>query len=278
VREEKVARLLRQAGREAIVTVTAKMNLDHTEVLKEEMSEGTVLSSAETLSTLQTSEGLPEGPEGVRANLPEGQFGQLETTTTEETEDIVTNYAPSRTVTKQMTEPGGVEVDKVSVVVDGNYETELDDNGEPTGQQQYVPLTDTERDSLQQLVANAAGTDVEDVMLMDQPLQLAQLGEAQRVLEQAAAGSWQHALREYGWPAIQLILVIAGLLVVRRFLLRALAPPDVLEEEVIEEPPAEPGPEEQRRRRIAEEVEGMSQKEPEAVASLLRAWMSDHEE
>jgi len=74
---------------------------------------------------------------------------------------------------------------------------------------------------------------------------------------------------------LKAVLVLVGFLLARRAMLRIMAATPI-EEEEMEAP--KPSTAEMRKRQIAEEVENLSQQQPEAVASLLRAWMTESEE
>ena len=84
-------------------------------------------------------------------------------------------------------------------------------------------------------------------------------------------------VQSHGWTAVQWILVIVALIIVRRLLLRSLIRPEDEKEEVAVEIPTATA-EEMRKREIAAEVDRLSNEEPEMVASLLRSWLSESEE
>jgi len=132
-------------------------------------------------------------------------------------------------------------------------------------------------EQFRRFIASAVGPEVkeEDVHVFAQAFQLDQLKEAKEtfaVLERATLIS---ALVQWGGYVLKAVLVLVGFLLARRAMLRIMAATPI-EEEEMEAP--KPSTAEMRKRQIAEEVENLSQQQPEAVASLLRAWMTESEE
>ncbi|MCF6284144.1 MAG: hypothetical protein L3K26_03005, partial [Candidatus Hydrogenedentes bacterium] len=77
---------------------------------------------------------------------------------------------------------------------------------------------------------------------------------------------------------VQLLLIIVGFLVVRRLLKNStVIPAAEHEEEEVKEIPAATL-EDMRRQEVAAEISQLSMDDPEAVAALLRSWMTAEEE
>ncbi len=276
-REQKIIDAFSRLGRRVIPTVSAKLDFSTQEVSEDLVSEGVELSSKQTTTETTTTESLPEGPAGTFSNLPEGVPGPRGTQTTETNQDSLVNNEPSRTRRTTKTEAGDILQYKVSAVIDWGNRPKLDDNGVPTGEQEYGPPSEEELSQFRRFIASAVGPEVkeEDVHVFAQAFQLDQLKEAKEtfaVLERATLIS---ALLQWGGYVLKAVLVLVGFLLARRALLRIMAATP-FEEEEMEVP--KPSTAEMRKQQIADEVEKLSQQQPEAVASLLRAWMTESEE
>lgn len=277
-REQKITDAFARLGRKVIPMVSAKLDFSAKEVSEDLVLEGVELSTKETTSETVSTESLPEGAAGTYSNLPEGVPGPRATQTTETTQDTLTNMEPSRTRRVTRTEAGDVLEYKVSAIIDWGNRPVLNDEGVPTGEQEYGPPTEDELDQFRRFIASAVGPEVnvEDVHVFAQAFQIDQLREAKEtfaVLEQAQLVS---ALVQWGGYVLKAVLVLVGFWLARRALLRIMAATPLEEEEELELP--KPTSEEMRKREIAAEVESLSERQPEAVASLLRAWMTEGEE
>lgn len=283
-REQRIREAFAEIGKKAIVRVSAQVDFSKVHSRAEEVGDGAELSTLESTSELSTEESLPEGAPGIFANQPEGTPGPTRTETVETTEQNVTNAEPSRTFTERTTDPGEIMGYRVSAWIDGSYEPVLDGEGNPTGEQQYVALTEQEIDEYKQLIANAVGADdtiisVEDVFVKSENFQQARtegllgMTPAQLQAQQRTVQYWQLATL-----AGKILLVLALIFFVRYMFLKMIAPPEPEPEP--EEEPAPEGPTqiEIRKQKVAEEVEQLAQQQPDAVAALLRAWMSESED
>lgn len=267
---------LRRLGVKSVVTVT--LDVDHSSVKEktEEVRKGTPISSMTITNTTTSRDTPPEGPAGARANLPDDAPVPGGTSTSQEEEQTLENFEPSRTVIEKITTPGSVKVQRVTAIVDGRYEDELDSQGAPTGKKTYVARSKQELDTYKELVAAATGVTDENIQVRDHPFELEQLATAATAVAGAATGSGVN-LVEWGGYAARILLVLMLLFALRYFLMRAAVGRDRLEEdERLELPKASPA--ELRKREMATEVERVSQEQPEAVASLLRTWLSESEE
>ncbi len=70
-----------------------------------------------------------------------------------------TNYEVGKTVSVVKGEFAKVKRITAAVLVDGKYEEKLDKEGNPTGEMEYVPLSQSDLDALQSLVSRAIGID-----------------------------------------------------------------------------------------------------------------------
>ena len=278
-RENKARRALEQLGVNAIVRVSADVDFSRTRETESIAEEGTPISNMLSTTSLLTTQTLPEGPPGAIANLPDDAFMQGGTQTEETTEEIIENFQPSTRVTETVTEPGVVTGYRVSAFVEGSYQDTIGEDGQPTGQQEYVALTDEQIEQYQEFIAAAVGVGVEagDITVFDHPFQVDEVADAHAAMAMMEAAEFREMLLTYGINAGAVVLIIVGLFVVRR-MMRNMTLPTPREEAPAEA--AGPGgtAEDQRRRAVMTDVERVSQEDPEAVASLLRTWMTETED
>ncbi len=270
-RESKLQQAFRQMGVNAIVNVSAIVDWTSEERRAREVTDGAVISSLESSSTSRNVELPPEGAPGAVANIPEelGRPGGEGTYT--EDEELLENFDPSETVTTTTTQPGRVQQYKVAAYIEGDYVSTTDEDGAEVTE--YQPLTQEQITQYGEFIANAVGEGDQptEVVVYDQPFKLERLpGTA--AAPKVEAPWYQTPLVQWTW---RLGLVVLVFFAIRFLMRRALVLPSVEEEEVMEMP--ELGPAERRRQEIAEEVERLSQQEPEMVAALLRTWMSEED-
>ena len=266
---------LQELGIRSVITVM--LDVDHTTKTetKEQLEKGVAVSTYKINSTTTSSESPAQGPAGARANLPgdaQSAGGENNNQTEKQT---LTNTEPSKTTTITESTPGDVTVTGATAIVEGKYEDELDASGAATGKKNYVPRKKEELEMYKNLVASAVGTTGDKVKISDHPFELQQLA--------AATPAAQAAPRPFAVGALDVngilkVIAVALLFFIVRFLaIRATVHKDRMDEAVeIDLPKA--SPEELRKREIATEVERVSQEQPEAVASLLRTWLSETEE
>ena len=268
---------LKKLGVRSVVTVM--LSVDHTskKETKEQLEKGVAVSTYKITNTTNSSQGSPQGPAGARANLPgDAQTGNGESN--EQTEkQTLTNTEPSKTITITESTPGEVTVSGATAIVEGKYQDEMDASGKATGKKTYAPPTKQELDMYKNLVASAVGTIGEKVKISDHPFNIEQLAAATPAAASAPAPR-AFAIGSTQIDGILKVIGIALLFFIVRFLaIRATVHREGKEEEVeIELPKA--SPEELRKREMAAEVERVSMEQPEAVASLLRTWLSETEE
>ncbi len=277
--ENKLRGVLATMNVHGTVVVSADIDFDHREVMESKVEDGATLSEWKQSHELTSAESLPEGAPGAFQNVPEAAAAPGGTETTETTDDTLTNFEPSRTTTKTLTDPGDVVKYKIALIVQGDKT--LDVEGEDgTITQEYDGITDRLMRALTAVTESAVsieGVDTE-VEILDHPFNIAGLGlvsEAIASREASEQRAWSNNLISMG---VQLLLIIVGFLVVRRLLKNStVIPAAEHEEEEVKEIPAATL-EDMRRQEVAAEISQLSMDDPEAVAALLRSWMTAEEE
>lgn len=270
-RAERVRKAFELMGRRAIVQVSAAIDWTQQETQSTQVTDGVVVSSAETSSTTQTIEAPPEGPPGALANIPEGLGRPGPITTTTETTDLVENFEPSQTLTVSSSPPGAVTKYLVSAFIEGDY---VQAEGGEEAELVYQPLSDEQLATYESFIANAIGVGVEntEIFVADHPFDLDRL-RPEEVRTASFGIPW------YESPTmrlvIQALLIFGAFLVIRSAMRRAMVLPAVEEEEVAELPEA--SAEDTRRREVAAEVERLTKEDPATVANLLRTWLSEED-
>lgn len=277
--EDKISSRLSKMGVQGTVMVSADISFDHKDVTEDVVTEGTPLSEWTQNHEMESTERLPEGAPGALQNVPEAAAAPGGTQTKETTKDELVNYEPSRLTTRTRTEPGDVLKYKIALVVQGDDTREVEnETGEPT--QEYVGITESLRGALTALAESAVSIDgVEtEVSIVDHPFNIAGLGvvsEAIASREAAEYRAWTGNLVSMG---IQLFLILVGLFAISRLLRNSIIIPGTEEdEEEVREIPAATL-EDMRRQEVAAEISQLSMDDPEAVAALLRSWMTVDED
>ena len=268
---------LYQIGVRSVVRVSLDIDQSSTTERRQEVLDGAVVSSLTSESSTENMETTPGGPSGARANLPADAPIPGGTGTRQSETQSLENFEPSRTTIEKITAPGAATVTRVTAIVEGTYEDEVDANGEKTGERTYVAPPSEKIDTYTELVAAAVGVADDNIEVRDHPFNLEQLAAATTAFDSVETAAWRSNLWETGTTVGKLVLVVILFFVLRYFLLRAAVSQDKLKEEVHLEI-QRASPEERRRKEIAQEVERVSQDQPEAVASLLRTWLSESEE
>lgn len=273
--ERKVQSALTAMGHNVIVTASAYIDWNSVEKHERTLGEeGLVISSQESTSETTTGEGPPEGSPGALANIPGGDVipGSIQTKT--ETSDTTENFEIPETSITTITPPGMIKSLSIGVVVDHNLVEELDADGNATGQFTLQAPTDEEIAVLEELVRStvAGAAETITVSLAHYPFKTDRLA-----LAGAAPILGSLPFYQQGWFRLiaQGAFVVIAFILIRVFMSRALSVPTIEEEEVVEIPEATK--EDMRRMEIASEVERLSREEPEAVAALLRSWMSEED-
>jgi flagellar biosynthesis/type III secretory pathway M-ring protein FliF/YscJ len=270
---KKIEMALARLGAETVVMVSAEHDWSSVDTAARTLpGEAKVISLQETTSETTVTERPPEGAPGVNANPPYGGGADGEPTTKTETSEMIENSDYPETLTNTKLPPGRLVAMKVGIAVNGTEKPAVDADGNETGEMDYVPpppeLIATITSLAQHAVADAT---VADVIT---PPQISVTGVRFMRPTTVTAGVvtpsnwWQNSTVRLGG---QLLLMLIAFFVIRSFMRRAMAVPGEEAEEV--EEVVEVDHEAERRKRVAEEVERLSNEEPEAVASLLRTWM-----
>ncbi|MBI2432627.1 MAG: flagellar M-ring protein FliF [Candidatus Hydrogenedentes bacterium] len=278
-REGKIRQILRDLGRKGTVSVSAQINFDEKEETREVISEGTELSTYTTETTTTPMETPPAGAPGAAANPPEGIVPTVGGVQEESTEEI-TNFEPSVTRIHTKSEPGNVLKYNVAVVVEGDYEQPAAGGEGAAAEPQYAGLTDEARTAIQALVtaAVAGGEIPAEVSVHDMPLAIEGLVATTAAVEEAVESERWDQWMQIAASAGQILLIIIGFLLVRRFLRRAIIRPEEeeMEEEAVEIPEATR--EDLRRQEVSSEISNLAGRDPDSVAALLRSWMTEEED
>ena len=277
-REQRVLKDFEQLGLQAIVKVSAVVDFDSLTETISKSEEGPAISSYTSTLTTSSTERLPQGAPGAVANIPEGEVSAGATETVEESEETVENYQPGTTTTETVREPGRVERYIVCAMIEGKTETTTDADGNEVAE--YAPLTQEQVKKYEDYIAAAVGEGdtPTEVTVYDHPFDVARLTRARAAFEEMEEAARWDLWYDRGRDALWLLGIILGLWISRRFLRRVIVVR--LEEEEGEMAPAKPeaSPEVLRREEIFGEVTRMSEQEPEAVAGVLRTWLSEEEE
>ena len=278
-REDRVVKDLERLGVRAVVKVSAVVDFDSKTETSTKSEDGAVVSSMTTTTSTKTNEALPQGAPGAMANLPEGSASPGGTTTTEQNEETVENYEPSKTESKTVHGPGKVLRYVVGAIVEGEAKKTTGADGKETTE--YVGLTPEKRKTYEDFIMAAVGQGEEptQVTISDQPFEIAKLTEARAAFEEIEQARTLDVVLQYGMNVAKLVLVLVGFLMVRSFLRRAMVLPaeGAAGERGRGIPMPTASPEDLRREEIAAEVTRLSEQEPDAVASLIRSWLAEEE-
>lgn len=273
-REDRVIKDFERLGIRAVVKVSADVDFDSSTETSQTSTDGAVLSTQSVTTTTTSTESLPQGAPGAMANLPEGGVKPGGTETKENTEEVTENFEPSISKKEITRSPGKVKKYVVSAIIEGKTEKSTDASGSETTQ--YVGLTDEQKKVYQDHIAAAVGDGETPtvVTVNDHPFDIAKLTEARTAFEAIERANLMQTVLQWGWSVLEVMLVIGGFWLARRFLRRAIITP--VEEEEAEAVLQEigPSPEDLRREEIANEVAKMSQENPDAVVALLRTWIA----
>ena len=274
--KEKVETALASIGKRGVVNVGVDLDWSKEHVMREEVIEGVPVSEMIIENTSTTSEGPPEGAPGAGANIPQG-LGASETSATEDSESqTLTNYDVGRTMTDTEEMPGRVRQYTIAACVDsGQRRPTVDADGEATGANEYVPMTEEELEHVRTFVAAAVPNVAADaVSVFDQPISMESLAVAQQAFDDVERARIWGMVMEALRGLAPILLLVVGLLVVRHFLLRITAQAPEMEEEVVI---TQLSPAESRRQEVASQVDRLTRESPEAMASILRTWISEED-
>lgn len=278
-RQAKIESVLRPLVAQAVVSVSAEVDFSVERVTDTQVSDGIAIIT-DTRTSETTNEPVASGAPGVSSNPPDGVVPSAATITQDRTTEETVNVEPSVRTTEMTDEGPAITGWSVSVVVDmGDRQEVTDTEGQPTGEQEYIPLTDEKREMIKHVVAAAIGPSLplDDVAVYDHPLiGVDKLPSAEAAFLDVRREITGFTLLESGILVGKMLLVLLALLAVRHFLKRAMVPMPAVAEDRVEMPAVTP--EEVRKRQVAAEVERMSRESPEAMAAILRTWMSEAED
>lgn len=272
MRERRIEESLARLNVRGTARVSAKVDFEEREVTSEKMEEGTEVSIMTTTSSLVTTEGPPEGAPGALANIPPGAVTPGGLRTSEELEEEIINFEPSRTVTRTRQGPGAVEQYLVTLVVEGNYTTDAE------GNRVYAGLEETDRQKYMDLAKAAVGEGnvPTQVTVYDQAFDIDGLVGVTAPADTLRDAAFQEWVLQLLWYMVQIALIVAGFFFVRGFLRRAIESPGVKDADLQDLP--QQAPEVLRRQEVEQELRRMSSDEPELVSALLRTWMTQEED
>ncbi len=278
--ENKISSRMQRMGVHGTVMVSADINFDQKEVTEDLLGEPQPVSEWTQKHELTSTERLPEGAPGALQNVPEAAAGPGGTQTEESTNDELVNYDFSRTTTRTRTEPGDVVRYKIAMVVHGD-QTEDVEGEDGTPQKIYAGISDDLRAALTALAQSAVSIDgVEtEVDILDHEFADAGiLGGMGSTVTEGQIAQGLLSTERLPWLVGQVLAILIGFLLIRRFLKNAIiVPGDEEEEEEVKEIPAATL-EDMRRQEVSAEISQLSMDDPEAVAALLRSWMMTDED
>ncbi len=279
----------------AVVRVATDLDFTRTNITQDLFDPDQVAIRSESRNSDNAKNGA-SGPEGspdqrytlAQQNATPGQKPSGQQGSESAREGETTNYEISRTQ-KQITQAmGGLKRLSVAVVVDGPYKEEPGEGGQVN--RVFTPRTAEQMRQLTEIVQRAVGYNQgrgDEVTLANVPFAMAPTAGVM------VGKGWQDYLKEYGRPAINLILVLAFLLLVARPLVKAYlasrpAPSEAARagapgarrvgpgEELpagapgsglLEEPPAP------RKVTTREQILALVGQDSERTTALLRAWI-----
>ncbi|HOV73327.1 MAG TPA: flagellar basal-body MS-ring/collar protein FliF [Candidatus Hydrogenedentes bacterium] len=281
-REERVLRDFERLGVQALVKVSAVVDFDQQTETVTLAEEGTPISTYTTSTTTSNRESLAQGAPGAIANLPEGSATPGGNENKEETTEQIQNFQPSTTETKTVREPGKVKQYIVSALIEGDVKKSTDASGVETTE--YIGLSPERKKIYEDYIRAAVGEGETptEITVNDQPFNVARLTDATGAFQAIESAKNMDRMLQYGTDAGKVLLVIAGFLLVRRFLRRAIVTPveEAASEVPIEEPirlDIGPSAEDRRREEIASEVSRLSETEPDSVAAVIRSWLAQED-
>jgi len=268
----------------AIVRVTADMNYDRVDINEEffDPDSQVVRSRQRVVESSDRKTGLPQSVSSVNPGGLELQGSQTEKTDTNQRQDETINYEINRTLRRTVKPVGDVTRLSVAVVLDGKYETVIDDNGGPV--KKYVERTQSELDQFETVVKNAMGynADREDqVTVASFPFSYIMDMETP-----ASEGvDWSKYVKQYGKSVLNLLLVVLIFACVIRPLIKAIRSiqPAVMKSSVSVggETEALPGTEERTALPMPEEMSEreramyLAKQDMDKTAALLKGWVNE---
>lgn len=271
----------------AIVRVTADMDFDRVDLSEEtyDPAEKAIRSQQVTTSSSQKpgAEGQISSVNPVTPETTGGTTTQAGGASNNQKSETI-NYELSRTMRRTVSSTGDVTRISVAAVLDGKYETVTGEDGSTS--RTFVPRTEEELTSFQNIVKNAMGFSVDrndQVTVQSFPFSYM---EEMELTAAPAAPLWQELMQEYGRSAVNGLLILLVFLFIiipllrsmrsiRTTAMQALPGPKGGAEGALEGPgdrhalsaPSPPTPKDQAVQLAAENVD--------QTASLMRSWASE---
>ena len=167
--EQQIEEILKRVVGEGKVIAKVNVKMDFTEAYETKTTydgENTaVVSEVDNKQNLNGSRPSPQGIPGARSNLPgeQPQPGIPETKNNVDKSLVTRNYNVPKTITKSKKPTADIKKLTVAVMVDGKRIPVLDESGQPTLNEdgmpvtKYEPWTDAEIANFKQIVASAIG-------------------------------------------------------------------------------------------------------------------------
>jgi flagellar M-ring protein FliF len=179
-----------------------------------------VVIGTESEESSNTSREAGDGAVTVASNLPDGEGGGGEGSSSQasETRERI-NYEVSETMREVTRSPGAVRRLTVAVLVNGTFETQED------GSPGFVPLPDAEQEALRALVASAVGFDAErgdEITIRSLPFERPE-GLGSGPIEPGFLTGSIDMMRLAQMGVLGLVALLLGLFVVRPILARPAA-------------------------------------------------------
>ena len=265
-RERKIEASFARLGKKAIINVSAIHDWTTEDTLDTKFETGIPIATMSKTMDTTTKDGVVQdgGAPGATANIPDAGGDSGTSTVVKEKEDIENLELPS-TVTNTTKDPGRVRKYMVAAIIEGDYTTS------PEGERSYTGLTPDQITKFQEMIRFSVGegyeTESTDITIMDQPFDVSPMEVPATAMTASLMQNPQL------WQAVQGFLILLSFILLRIFIRRAMVLPTTEVEEVIEMPKM--SEEDRHAMDISNEVERLSQEEPETVAALLRTWMAE---
>ena len=166
------------------------------------------------------------------------------------------------------------------MVVQGDDVTEETDADGNVTSGQYNGMTEEFRTRLQQVAQSAVAMegDAVSINIVDHNFETAGVAAINQAMETRAATEQMAMNQKWYMSAGLIALIIVSFFILRSMFKKSVIwPQDEKPEEKVKEIPAATL-EDMRRQEVAAEISQLSMEDPEAIAALLRSWMSEDED
>jgi flagellar M-ring protein FliF len=254
----------------ALVMVTAELDWQTYEANRELFNpdgnqQPLVRSSHEVTETTSGAGAVPGGVPGTESNVPGYQQPQAASNVQSARRETTTNYELSKTVERIVRTPGAIKRQSIAVVVDSQ-----------------VPQEQTAQ--IEKLVSAAAGVDPkrgDQITVASVPFDRTALEEEKKAMEEAQRQETIFNYVRMGGTALGTLLLLGFIFMIfrargkRRALEAKFVPPPPIITEVQDQRALE---EARRAQKMREQITTLAKSEPELVAHVIQAWMSEDQE